>query len=54
MNSISVVQVKLWIGDLYVANKMLENEVEALKEENYDSKEEIESLKIKLSEFTEV
>ncbi len=38
MNSISVVQVKLWIGDLYVANKMLENEVEALKEENYDLK----------------
>lgn len=44
MPTISTIQIKLWIGDLYIANKLLEEQVSELEQENHD-------LKIRLKEF---
>lgn len=42
---ISIVQIKIWVGDLYIGNKMLEDEVVILKKENDNLKAEIDRLK---------
>lgn len=45
MGGISVMQIKLWVGDLYIANKMLEEEVAALQKENHELKQELKNIK---------
>lgn len=41
----SVIQIKVWIGDLYIANKMLEEQVAILSKDNHGLKEELKKLK---------
>ncbi len=43
--TISVMQIKVWIGDLYIANKMLEEQVERLGQVIHDQKEELKKIK---------
>jgi hypothetical protein len=45
MSTVTTLQVKLWMGELYIANKMLEEEVEALRIENKELTEEVKGFK---------
>ncbi len=50
--TISIIQIKIWIGDLYIANKMLEQELadltkqfKVLRRAAHDMQKELKKLK---------